>query len=346
MNCPLISIIVPVYQVEKYLVKCINSIINQTYRNLEIILVDDGSTDNCPAICDLFQTEDSRIKVIHQENGGLSHARNVGLEIATGDFIGFVDSDDWIEPNMYEVLMCALQESGADIAACTRQDEYEDSMPISINVKTVKSNIYSAEEALREIINRKRIIYTYVWNKLYKRDVLKNIYFPKGKMYEDMLWSFQAIGNARLLVCLNYPLYHYLQRPESISHKKELAFNGELDKFEMIKQRTEYICMHYPKLKKLYLLNFLNYCCRGYINISITHYQLDIGGKIQHELHHQFCQYTLRNLLQYDHFKTTVGRILFRFCPILLVQLYTINKKIENLISKNFKIKIIPIKHI
>ena len=123
MNCPLVSIIVPVYQVEKYLEKCLGSIIGQTYGNLEIILVDDGSTDHGPAICDRYQTEDSRIQVIHQANGGLSHARNVGLAAATGDFISFVDSDDWIEPQMIDALMSALQETGADIAVCGRQVE-------------------------------------------------------------------------------------------------------------------------------------------------------------------------------------------------------------------------------
>ena len=117
----LVSIIIPVYNVEKYLDKCVASVVNQTYTNLEIILVDDGSPDNCPALSDVWQVKDSRIKVIHQENGGLSHARNEGLKIAIGEFIGFVDSDDWIEPNMYEALLTVLWETkGAkgDIAVC------------------------------------------------------------------------------------------------------------------------------------------------------------------------------------------------------------------------------------
>ena len=115
-NNPKISVIVPVYKVEKYLDKCVESIVNQTYKNLEIILVDDGSPDNCPAMCDEWAEKDERIRVIHKENGGLADARNAGMDIATGDYIGFVDSDDWIEPNMYEVLLKNALKYDADIS--------------------------------------------------------------------------------------------------------------------------------------------------------------------------------------------------------------------------------------
>ncbi|MCR5379856.1 MAG: glycosyltransferase [Lentisphaeria bacterium] len=322
MHYPLISIIVPVYQVEKYLEKCINSIIAQTYKNLEIILVDDGSTDNCPAICNRFQAEDSRIKVIHQENGGLSHARNVGVEHATGDFIGFVDSDDWIEPNMYEVLMSALQETGADIPVSDRQMEFEGSQPVQINVKKDQRKLYSSEEAVKNIIKGGGIIRNSVWNKLYRRTVLANISFTEGKIHEDILWTPKIVSNACLLSCSTTPLYHYLQRPKSLSHNDEHSIKKMKDKIEMVEQRTKYICNHYPSLKKLAILKLQNTYCYEFVKISLNNSQLDSDGKIRHTLFRQFCQLGLLNIHINDGIRTTIDRILFRFCPNLLVKIY------------------------
>lgn len=119
--CPLISVIIPVYKVEKYIVKCVESILAQTYRNLEIILVDDGSPDNCPGICDEFAALDTRVRVIHKDNSGVSDARNIGLNVAKGEYIGFIDSDDWIAPNMYETLLASIIKYDADIAVCDYQ---------------------------------------------------------------------------------------------------------------------------------------------------------------------------------------------------------------------------------
>ncbi len=329
MNSPLISIIVPVYQVEKYLEKCINSIIAQSYKNLEIILVDDGSTDNCPAICDRFQSEDSRIKVIHQQNGGLSHARNVGLEHATGDFIGFVDSDDWIEQNMYEVLMSALQETGADIAVCDRQMESKDSQPFQINICPSRIKCYSTESALRLIISGSNIIRNSVWNKLYKKKVLSNIKFPLKRIYEDIQWTSQIIGNANFLVYVNYRFYHYLQRSESLSHDSSLTIQRLLDKVEMFEQRKKYIQEYHPNLTNLAILKLQNFCCGEYINICINGNQLDKDGRIRYKLHRKFCQLRPFYILNYDGFCTTFGRILFRLFPNLLVKLFIIYNKLH-----------------
>ena len=182
---PLISVIVPIFRVEKYLEKCVSSIISQTYSNLEIILVDDGSDDNCPTICDNFQAKDSRIKVIHKTNGGLSQARNYGLRIATGDFIGFVDGDDWIEPCMYEALLSALLDTGADIAACNYHKESTDSKDIQRIATSSERHLYSSEEAMRMILSLTGFIRTLVWNKLYRRSLLANVFFTEGKIYED-----------------------------------------------------------------------------------------------------------------------------------------------------------------
>jgi glycosyltransferase involved in cell wall biosynthesis len=333
MNSPLISIIVPVYQVEKYLEKCINSIIAQTYKNLEIILVDDGSTDNCPAICNRFQSEDSRIKVIHQENGGLSHARNVGLEHATGDFIGFVDSDDWIEPNMYEILMSVLQESETDIAVCNRQVEYDDSKPIQINLKSPEKMLYSPEDALRKIFNGGSFIFFYVWNKLYKRNVLANIKFPNGKFHEDILWTTQVLGNAKGIISVDYPLYHYIKRSESLTCNDSMALRRGKDIIEMFSLQIAYIHEHYPNLEKLAIIKFQNTCLREYLNFSLKYHHFDTDGTYRHQLHQYFCQFKLNNILKYDGLKTTLGRILFRFCPNLLVKAYAFRKSASDQIA-------------
>ena len=331
MNSPLISIIVPVYQVEKYLEKCINSIINQTYKNLEIILVDDGSTDNCPAICDRFQVEDSRIKVIHQENGGLSHARNVGLEISTGDFIGFVDSDDWIEPNMYELLMSALQETQADIAVCNRQYEFEDSESIPINVKPINRKLYTNKEALRMIIKGGSIIRNAVWDKLFRKNIIQNIRFPKGKIFEDSLWTPQIIGNAKSIICIDYPLYHYLQRSESLTHYEKLIAKRWFDRIEMFKQRTIYFHKYYPSVDKLATLKFQDFCFHEYIKFALYNHQLNIYDDIRNELHLQFCQSGSINIQDVEGFKMKLARILFRFYPNFLTNICIIMQKLHKL---------------
>lgn len=213
MNKGLISIIVPIYNVEQYLEKCIDSIVNQTYTNLEIILVDDGSPDNCPAICDEWKKRDSRIRVIHKENGGLSDARNAGLAVATGEYLGFVDSDDWIHKGMFSSLLKCMNENDSDIAACGVELVFEDGKKSMLTSDFV--GVLSTEEALKSIINES-LLKQPVWYKLYKRDVIKNILFPLGKCNEDVFWSYQAIANANSVSIINDPLYFYRQRENSI----------------------------------------------------------------------------------------------------------------------------------
>ena len=159
-----ISVIVPVYKVEPYLRKCLDSIVNQTYRNLEIILVDDGSPDNCGRICDEYAERDNRIRVIHQKNGGVSSARNEGLKIASGDWIGWVDSDDWIEPDMFEYLLENAKKSKADIAVCSRKEWYKDRCILR---KWEKDILLNTEEALRQLLEDVQM-QNYLWDKLWQ----------------------------------------------------------------------------------------------------------------------------------------------------------------------------------
>lgn len=210
MNAPLISVIIPIYNVEPYLHRCVDSVLAQTYRNIEIILVDDGSPDNCPAICDEYAEKDSRVKVIHKENGGVSSARNAGLDIAKGDYIGFVDSDDWIEPDMYEVLYSAIQNTGADIASIVVNTG--DTQPIKKgNVK-----LFTSSEALKEVCKPQIGLPVSVWSKLSKAELFENIRFSNEiTIGEDKLINGKLYLKSCSIAYQPYACYHYFYREGS-----------------------------------------------------------------------------------------------------------------------------------
>lgn len=216
MGQQLISVIVPVYKVEKYLDKCISSIVNQTYKNLEIILVDDGSPDKCPLMCDEWAKRDSRIKVVHKENGGAGQARNVGLKIANGELIAFVDSDDYISKYMYEYLVGILQQD-IDIAECELYSAESDDVSLDDLSATDKLTLCSKTEAMRGNIKDK-IFRQLIWNKLYKKEALEGVFFPEGKMIDDEFWTYRVIGNANKLVHSDKKMYVYRQHTESVMH--------------------------------------------------------------------------------------------------------------------------------
>lgn len=211
----LISVIVPVYNVSKYLRKCIDSILSQTYTNLEIILINDGSTDNCHEICDYYAGMDKRIKVIHKKNGGLSSARNCGLQIATGEYIGFVDSDDYINPSMYELLYCNLISSSADLSMCGYYHTYTDN-EISNSNKINKIIVTDAKGAL-EILLKGKLSTIMAWNKLYKKDIFESLVFPVGKTMEDAFIIVEIISFCKKVVVDTSPQYHYVHRSNSIT---------------------------------------------------------------------------------------------------------------------------------
>lgn len=210
----MVSIIVPIYRVEAYLDKCVRSIVEQTHDALEIILVDDGSPDQCGAMCDAWAKRDSRIRVVHKENGGLSDARNAGLAIATGDVIGFVDSDDWIEPEFVQTLLDAMEASGGDIAECGIRLVAEDGTVLRQRGPS-KDESLDKMEALRRLVLEKGVYQT-VWNKLYRRQVIEGILFEKGKCNEDDFWTYQIFDRIQKLALVEKPMLNYLQRGGSI----------------------------------------------------------------------------------------------------------------------------------
>ncbi|MBX9136408.1 MULTISPECIES: glycosyltransferase [unclassified Clostridium] len=218
----LISIIVPVYNVEKYLEKCIESILNQTYENIEIILVDDGSTDNSLNICNFYASKDKRIKVIHQENRGVSYARNVGLNLAKGDYIGFVDSDDYIEDNMYEILINDILENDSDISICGFKQLTLDNN-IIFNYGTNKKIVLSKEKALEGFISDKFIKeFMYApWNKLYKRSIVTNVKFRTDlRIGEDLLFVFECLEKSNKISLYDTCKYNYINRENSLMTSK------------------------------------------------------------------------------------------------------------------------------
>ena len=209
---PLISVIVPVYNVEDYLGRCLDSIIGQTYTNLEIILVDDGSTDQSGVICDEFRERDDRILVIHKENGGLSSARNRALDISTGTYISFVDSDDWLNVDHLEIMMEEIGDS--DVCVCGIHSITDGQV---ITEQMPRPCTLERKAALEAVINGTEAIYYVVWNKLYKAEILKNIRFPEGQLPEDLYYTPRALYNSKKTVLTNKCWYNYtLCRPGSI----------------------------------------------------------------------------------------------------------------------------------
>ena len=207
---PKISVIVPVYKTEGLLDRCVESIVGQTYKNLEIILVDDGSPDNCPAMCDEWAEKDSRIRVIHKENGGVSSSRNAALDIATGDYIGFVDSDDWIEPEMYSSLIQKISESGKNIALCSYY-------AVEISGERYECRCVVDKEVLDKDDYFRFIVLGgdggYIWNRLYDADILKEVRFDEDIWYsEDLLFNFKTAQKSNGAAILDKIEYNYVQK--------------------------------------------------------------------------------------------------------------------------------------
>ena len=220
----MISIIVPVYKVEDYLDRCVNSLLNQTYRDIEIILVDDGSPDRCPELCDQWAARDHRIRVIHKENGGLSDARNVGLEAAKGEWIQFVDSDDYVSPNMCEMLVRTAVGCQAQIANCNFYWTYYDkhgameTKPYSSPV-TNGQQVLSGTEAVQFYFLRGGVNLGVTWSKLFRREIFgspRKLRFPVGALHEDQFTTYKFFHEAERVVVIKEPLYYYVQRSGSI----------------------------------------------------------------------------------------------------------------------------------
>ena len=284
----LISVIVPVYKVEQYLDKCVQSIVDQTYRNLEIILVDDGSPDNCGAMCDAWAAKDSRIRVIHKENGGLSDARNAGMAVAAGEYMGFIDSDDYIAPDMYRLLLERMTADGSDIAACGVEMVFEDGTPSRMLTPT-GSHVLDNGQAMESII-RESLLKQPVWYKLYRTDLIRDIPFAVGKYHEDVFWSWQAVARAGKISIFDTPCYYYLQRSGSIMG---VGFSQKrLDALEAKCQRQAYLETQAPGLAATGRCD-LFFSCLYMGQQVLLHLQGDDQKTAMEQVHSALAQYPL-----------------------------------------------------
>lgn len=251
----MISVIVPVYKVEPYLHQCVDSILAQTYRDIEVLLIDDGSPDRCGEICDEYAEKDDRVRVFHTENRGLSAARNLGISEAKGNYIGFVDSDDWIESDMYEVLLRRMQETGADIGVCGYLQE-------GTNTSTTdmfESETYKGIDALQALIAGG--INNQVWNKLYQSGLLQKNPFQEGKGYEDIAVMHEIISDTSCITVIKSQKYHYRIRTYSIT--KTITTENLIDYTDACSSRYCFFRDKYPDLFQKNESNLLIWYAEG-----------------------------------------------------------------------------------
>lgn len=234
-----ISVIVPVYNVEAYIEKGIVSLINQTYQNLEIIIIDDGSTDSSSEICDAYGAKDNRIQVLHVKNGGQSKARNLGLSIATGEYIGFMDGDDYVESVRYEKAVALLEEYQADIVECNFEGR-----KLKVHNDCGKEGLVvcSGKDALRRQLDD-TVFYSFpttsVWPKLFKREIIEDLFFPEGKVHEEYAFLCKAMYRSSKYVYSNEILYHRVLREDSTTASK--FSERYFDKLDVIRERSDFL---------------------------------------------------------------------------------------------------------
>ena len=276
----LISVIVPVYKVEDYLDRCVQSIVDQTYTNLDIILVDDGSPDRCPQMCDEWAKRDGRIRVIHKENGGLSDARNAGMRVAAGAFVAFVDSDDWVSERYIERLNQAIGHTGAKMAACGVRFVDDETQNTGLKGEEPVFQVFPAEPALSGC-GWKRIR-AVAWNKLYHHSLLEGEKYPIGKYHEDEFFTYRIVDKAGCVAFVEEELYCYYQRSGSIMHEFSMK---RLDALEAYMQRLHLLKEKYPALYQQEKAN----CCVSFAGFYCG--ALQSGVVDMHEVRKTICGY-------------------------------------------------------
>ena len=328
----LISVIVPVYNVEKYLNKCVESIVNQTYTNLEIILVDDGSPDNCPQMCDEWAEKDSRIKVIHKENGGASDSRNAALDIAKGDYITFVDADDYISYECVEILLKALLENNCDMAAARY---------IEIKNGITKEKVYSKNTFIFNEVDYWKYYYINrfsrwdisagiiaVWNKIYKKEVFEDIRFPIGRISEDAFIAHEIASKCDRIAYVDKPLYYYVIRSGSVSHSvgDVNKANRFFDIIDAMKERTNYFIENNidENLIKYAYIDLFEYQIDRYYIFKNEYKNKELYSKVKNDYRKTYQQTKNYNALNNDLYKKRNN----------LYTLFYINDKLFKIVRK------------
>ena len=271
MNTPLVSVILPIYNVEQVLKRCLDSVCNQTYLNLEIILVDDGSTDNSGNICDEYAKVDKRIKVIHKKNGGLSDARNVGLDIANGDYLTLVDSDDFISAYYVQNLMFAIQKSGCELSSswfCKFSNGIKIGSPTIANDSSIE--ICNREDYYKKMLLQDGVEVS-AWGKMYKSSLFNGVRYPFGKLYEDIPTTYLLIEKVEKIAVIPNVDYYYYQRKQSISNT---SFNEKkMDAIIHMRNFKDFIIKNYPQLETLAICRYFSVLCNIIFLISNNTYR-------------------------------------------------------------------------
>lgn len=332
MKQPLISIIVPIYKVELYLARCLNSIIHQTYSNLEIILVDDGSPDKCGDICEEYKLQDSRIRIIHKENGGLSDARNAGLDISTGEYIALVDSDDWVAPNYIQVLFDLIKNNGADISICNLLLVYNNEEIINAdNNKNVEVKKYTNIQALEQYFEEYSLQMIVAHCKLYKAELFKNIRYPLGKIHEDEYTTYKLLYSANKVMFTTSCLYYYFQRSDSIIGAG-FNLNGRYNYLEAIEERILFY-------KQISLKILWENTIRGYFEEIIYIYDKQIqykGKKEDFNILLKKARRLHKSILSSGfNFKFRAYYLMFILFPRTTIKLHKLYMKSRSLLNLN-----------
>ena len=314
-----ISVIVPVYKVEAYLDECISSLVSQTYSNLEIILIDDGSPDNCPLICDGWAERDSRIKVIHKKNEGQSKARNIGLEIATGDFIGFVDSDDWIAPEMYERLIDGFSTESIGITSCNVLSVRNGITKPWVSKWMVDSErIISYHDYARKLLTMEANFT--MWSKLYKRGLLEKIRFRDGRLNEDSLLVFDLsrLMKEKQLHMMEIPYAGYYYRQRNNSSTNDFNTPLEIEVLHNYEEMSRQASVYDTELSKS-LLKYRNYRLYQFLFKILTNKNYSLFDKYYKE----FCRISAIDIITANNLH---GRSLFQFFLLRYYPQYYLRK--------------------
>ncbi len=268
---PLISVIVPIYNVEQYLPRCIESILNQTYKNLEIILVDDGATDRCGSICDAYKEKDCRVKVIHKPNGGLSDARNTGLDQMTGEYVTCIDSDDFVSPYFVSNLWSALEEKQCDIASSWFIEYHNGQIVPTGRIVDIQEVEVLAKNKYFERLLYQDGVEISAWGKLYKSSLYRNVRYPVGKLYEDIPTTYRLIEQAKKIAVISNIDYYYFQRENSIARAKFSI--RKMDAIYHMHIFGNFIQENYPELVDAFKCRYFNTVCNILFQINDSSFQ-------------------------------------------------------------------------
>lgn len=313
----LISVIIPVYKVEAYLTACVESVLAQTYQNIEIILVDDGSPDRCPQMCDEFAVRDSRIQVIHKENGGLSSARNAGIDVAKGKFLAFLDSDDLWTPLFLERLYRAIEETDTDLAVCLFR-RFRNEPPVQLP-KTAPTEILTQTEAFECFFSLRNENIVVAWNKLYSADIFREIRYPVGQIHEDEAVIHEIIGRTKAIAWVDEVHYLYREAPNSITTAK---FNlKRLDAAHSMERRITWFESHgMPDMADRSQITYLSNLMWMYRMVQ-EETNAPNADEICQKLHARFCELCTPELVNHQSAKARLRYWLFRHIPKLFSKL-------------------------